>query len=298
MSFFSKQPKIVVHDGKFHADDLFAAAALRLLLRGKATIVRTRDPKIIESAEYVADVGGIHDLEKNRFDHHMTGGAGTHENGIPYAAFGLVWKKYGGELSGSTEVAARVESKLVSPIDADDNGVSLVQSTNPVSPYGLHNVLYTLRPTWKEDPKMYDTSFMELLPLAERIITREIKIARDSILAHSIVEGAYASTEDKRCIVLDGPYPYQETLGAHAEPLYVVSPRSGDTKWKVECIRKNPSGFENRKSLPLAWAGLRDEEFAKVSGVSDAVFCHNGRFMAVAMTKSAAMALAQIALEQ
>ena len=84
MGFFTRQPTIVVHDGKFHADDVFAAAALRIVLGGRGKIVRTRDQKTIESAEYVADVGGVNDQEKNRFDHHMPEGAGARANGIPY----------------------------------------------------------------------------------------------------------------------------------------------------------------------------------------------------------------------
>lgn len=285
-----------MHDGKFHADDLFACAALRLYLKGDVTVVRTRDPKIIEFAEYVADVGGINDPGQKRFDHHQHGGAGVRDNGIPYASFGLVWRKYGDELCGSAQIAARVDAKLVAPIDADDNGFSLVQSTHTIAPYGLPSVLYTLRPTWKEDPKMYDTSFMELLPLAEKIISREIVIARDALAAHEIVEQAFEHALDKRCVELDAPYPFKETLCAHTEPLYIVSPRTGDSKWKVECVPKNPFGFENRKSFPEAWAGLRDHDFARVTGVPDAVFCHNGRFLAVANTKEGAWALAKLAL--
>lgn len=296
MGLFNQKPKIVVHDGKFHVDDLFAAATLMMYLKDNATIVRTRDQKEINMAEYVADVGGISDPGQKRFDHHQQGGAGIRPNGIPYASFGLVWRKYGDEICGDAKIAERIDAKLVSPVDADDNGFSLVQSTHSVAPYGLASVLYTMRPTWKEDPKMYDSSFLELIPFAQKIITREIVIARDAILAETVVEKAYQAALDKRVIEIDAPYPYQETLGAHTEPLYIVSPRSGDTKWKVECVRKNPFGFENRKSFPEKWAGLRDSDLAKVTGVPDAVFCHNGRFLAVANTKEGAWALAKLAL--
>ena len=297
MGLFNKQqPKIVVHDGKFHADDLFAAATVRMYLKGAGEIIRTRDQKVIDFADFVLDVGGISDPGQQRFDHHQHGGAGVRSNGIPYASFGLVWRKYGDEICGDSKIAERIERKLVAPIDADDNGYSLVQSTAPVAPYGLQGVLYALRPTWKEDPKMYDTSFMELLPFAQKLIEREIIIARDAIAAEEMVERAYQNALDKRCIELDGPYPYQEKLTAHPEPLFVVAPRPADSKWKVECVRKNPFGFENRKSLPEKWAGLRDSDLALATGVSDAVFCHNGRFLAVAKTKEGAWALAKLAL--
>lgn len=35
-----------------------------------------------------------------------------------------------------------------------------------------------------------------------------------------------------------------------------------------------PGSFENRKSLPKAWMGLRDEELSQLSGIQDCVFVH------------------------
>ena len=69
----------------------------------------------------------------------------------------------------------------------------------------------------------------------------------------------------------------------------------GET-WRLYCVRDNPHVFTNRKDLPKAWAGLRDEELAKATGIKDAVFAHRNRFMAVAKTREGAIALAKIAL--
>ena len=102
--FLKKKLKLIAHDESFHADDIFAAATLSILFERKGEkfeIVRTREPKLIEAADYVFDVGGIHDEATNRFDHHQVGGAGKRKFGegdksvdIEYAAFGLVWKKF------------------------------------------------------------------------------------------------------------------------------------------------------------------------------------------------------------
>jgi hypothetical protein len=54
--------------------------------------------------------------------------------------------------------------------------------------------------------------------------------------------------------------------------------------------------FEQRADLPAAWAGLSGEDLAAVSGVSDATFCHNGRFIAAATTLAAALEMAMIAV--
>ena len=110
-----KQMRIVTHSGGFHADDAFAVAAL-LLYREKtagiAEVVRTRDPAVIAGGDFVVDVGGEYDEARNRFDHHQPGGAGVRPNGVPYASFGLVWKKFGAALSGSVAIAERIDARI------------------------------------------------------------------------------------------------------------------------------------------------------------------------------------------
>src|SRR5262245_29811405 len=133
-----KKVKLVTHNGSFHADDVFAAATLELMLEKNGEtyeITRTRDEEIIKSGDYVFDVGSEYDEAKNRFDHHQPGGAGKHANGAEYSSFGLVWKKFSESLCKSAEEAKIIEAKLVSPVDASDNGMDLVQSIHEVKPY-------------------------------------------------------------------------------------------------------------------------------------------------------------------
>ncbi len=293
MSFFSKKKIVVTHNGTFHADDIFSAATLSILLDGKIKIIRTRDTEVISKADFVFDVGGEYDPSRNRFDHHQHGGAGSRENGIPYAAFGLVWKTYGEHVCGSKQIADILDEKLVQFIDANDNGVDVVGLKTVVAPYLIQDVFYSFRPSWKEG-EVYDESFMKMVTLAREVLLREILKMNHALLAQSIIRDAYNKAEDKRVVILDGHYPWGETLGEYPEPLFVVFPKVGT--WRVECIRKQRYSFENRKSLPEAWAGLRDEDLAQVTGVPDAIFCHNGRFLAVAKSKEGALLLAQKAL--
>ena len=80
--------------------------------------------------------------------------------------------------------------------------------------------------------------------------------------------------------------------------MYVVfQRRDADKFWEVEAVRDEAKSFVNRKNLPAAWAGLRGEELARVSGVPDAAFCHRGLFMALARSREGAITLAQKALE-
>ena len=64
--------KLVTHDGSFHTDDIFACATLSILLdknKENFEVIRTRDEEIIKNGDYVFDLGGIYEPEKNRFDH-------------------------------------------------------------------------------------------------------------------------------------------------------------------------------------------------------------------------------------
>jgi len=293
MSLFKKNKILVTHDSTFHADDLFSTATLSILNNGNIKVFRTRDPEIMKKGDYVYDVGGIYDPSINHFDHHQKGGAGLRLNGIPYASFGLVWKTYGEKICGSKEVANMIDEKLVQSIDANDNGINLFDVKGDVSPYTIQDLLFCYRPSWKEEQD-YDKAFMELVPIAVKIISREIIKTKDTLEANSIVNNAYEKAENKRIVILDGHYPWGEILYQHKEVIYVVSVKSG--LWRVEAVRKEKYGFETRKPFPESWAGKRDDDLAEITGVKDATFCHNGRFLAVAKSKEGAIELAQKAL--
>ncbi len=294
---FWKKQQLVTHNATFHADDIFACATLELLLDQGGEgykVIRTRDAEIIQKGDYVFDVGGEYDESRQRFDHHQKGGAGVRSNGIPYAAFGLVWKTYGAEVCESKEVAELIEKNLVMSIDADDNGMSLVTSTHEIAPKTLQSFLYAFRPSWKEGED-FDTPFLEMVEYAKKYLARKIKVAKDNLQAESLVATAYQASTDKRLLVLPENYPWREFIEKYPELLFTVFPKL-DT-WRVSAVSLTPNTFERRKDLPLAWAGLRDEDMAAASGVPDAIFCHNGRFLAVAKSKEGALALAQKALE-
>ena len=314
MMKMAKIKKLITHDGSFHSDDIFAAATLILYLEktnnnfspqgGPASgweIIRTRDPEIIKTGDYVFDVGGVHDPETNRFDHHQVGGAGKRAFGnvqIEYAAFGLVWKKFGAEVSGSKKVADFIDQRLVAPIDAADNGFNLIENKYDVSPYFIQNAFSSMQPTWNEADLTENEMFLKSVEIAKLILSREIIYAQDAILAEERMTLIYKNTEDKKIIVLDKAYSLGNPLGNFPEPLFIISPsRSIENKWSAKAVRNDSNTFVNRKNFPASWAGLKDEDLQNVSGVADAVFCHRGLFLAVAKSKEGAIKLAQIAVE-
>ncbi len=293
-----KKIRIITHSGTFHADELLAVAALEIYFKGKAyEVIRTRDPEVIATGDFVVDVGAVYDPATNRFDHHQHGGAGARDNGIPYSAFGLVWKHYGEAICGSKQIADAIDTEIGHPVDMGDNGMDyygLVRTDT--EPLILQFIVAMFRPTWKGGAT-YDERFVELVDFLRRMLELTIQVQRDVAEGGKIVEEAYQQAEDKRLVVVDGPYPWHDVLAAHPEPLYVVKPKNQNTYWEVECVRDNPHGFTNRKDLPEAWAGTFEHNFPNVSGVPDAIFCHNRRYIAVAKTKEGALRLAQMALD-
>lgn len=68
------------------------------------------------------------------------------------------------------------------------------------------------------------------------------------------------------------------------------------TNYLIQTVRGKDG--KDRKKLPKAWMGKRDEELVKVTGVSDSVFCHTGRFIAAAGSLEGIKKLAQIAIKE
>ncbi len=105
-----------------------------------------------------------------------------------------------------------------------------------------------------------------------------------------------AASADPRVVELDRGLPWHRAVHEHApDALYVVVPKSSG--WGVQAVPAVLGQFANRKDLPEGWAGLEGEALQEVTGVSDAVFCHSGRFLAVAGSRDGAMALARLALQ-
>ncbi len=282
---------IATHNGNFHADDVFSIAALKSVF-SSFTLIRTRDLELIAKADIVIDVGGEYDADIGRFDHHQRGGAGERDNGIPYSSFGLIWKKYGLEIcEGNQDVANAIDAGLVSTIDAIDCG-HVEGVSKGIS---LSQTISMFNPTWQEESN-FDQCFDEAVDFASRVLTRFIAAANGGISAKAIVAKAVDEAEDPRVIVLQKYTPWKKTVHALSdEALFMVYP-SHSGQWMIQTVPVELGSFEDRKALPTPWAGLSDEAFKEVTGIDDAMFCHNGLFIAGAKSFESAMKMAEIAL--
>ena len=286
---------IVTHSGAFHADDVFAVATLQLVFGvEEVTVVRSRDEGVMTAADIVVDVGGIYDVATQRFDHHQIG-APVRANGIPYAAFGLVWQTYGEQVGGLLAVATALEKKIVLAVDADDNGITLTDvRDSDIPPFELAQVIRSFVPERGSDANI-DEAFLEAVVFARGLLSRLIVKKTASLAMEAVVAANYAAAVDKRVLV------FTESVAAGAcidypDVMVVVMPDNPaiNQNWLASTVRVAHDTFDARACFPEAWRGLRDAELVAASGIPDAVFCHKAGFMFVAGSKEGAMMAAEM----
>jgi len=296
---------LVTHSGGFHADELLSSVVLTRLFPA-ARLVRSRAPEWITPGgdRIIYDVGGAYDPAAGIFDHHQRG-APLRDDGQPYSSFGLVWRQFGRDyLAASGVPASDVEAlhasfdlNFVLPIDLMDNGALNPSAAGALSKLTLPVLLETLKPVFDDrEPGADDRAFHDALAIARSFVEEGIRQGAAKLRAESIVFEAIAAAGDRQVLELPMGMPFRPAIvKAGADHLlFVVHPREKD--WCVTGIRRSSDGFELRADLPAAWAGLSGQDLAAVCGVADATFCHNGRFIAAAKTREAALEMADIAV--
>lgn len=296
---------LVTHSGGFHADELLSSVVLTRLFP-EARIVRSRSPEWITPApdRIIYDVGGAYDADQRIFDHHQRG-APLRDDGQPFSSFGLVWKHFGRDYIAAFGVPAdhierihsSIDSNFVLPIDLVDNGAQ--SPSGPLAGLSLSSLLETLKPDFdNRDPDADEKAFHKALEVARSFVEAAVSRGAAKLRAETVVEQAIAAAGAGHILELPMGMPFRSAvIKAGADQLlFVVHPRDKD--WCLTGIRRAEEGFELRADLPAAWAGLTNHDLEVASGVEGATFCHNGRFIAAAKTRDAALAMAQIAVTE
>lgn len=315
---------LYTHDGIFHADEVFATAMLALMSE-EINVVRGSDLDLPEDPDkwIIYDIGG------GELDHHTPENKennGTHPGtNIPYAACGLVWKKYYREILEAMDcpdrymeqVYQKLDASLIQGIDAEDNAYNAVKDVLSYMPhiqdeqkqtilsaartsFTISMVIKDFNPPWNSDMNSYD-AFMDAVSYAKDVLINRI----DSIISSLDGRDYILSKIDYSAghiLILEEFAPwegvlYSQSRNPKAQDIwYVVSPalRGG---WNVQCtlISSNDRSVY-RHPFPKEWYGLRYEELQKVSGIKTATFCHPSGFLAGTETEADALAMAEAAI--
>lgn len=341
---------IGTHNGHFHADEALAVYMLRMLPEyASASLVRTRDPSLLETCHTVVDVGGEYDNGKKRYDHHQRTFDTTFPNhATKLSSAGLVYMHFGKAIIAQhTKLAIehpdvellyqKLYDDFVEAVDANDNGINQydnaalqkagVEKRFSAGGITLASMVGDLN---HEDPLQPGvTRATEAQPQAEEdyrfglasqlmgsTFLRKLHGAATAWLpARAIVKNAFEarkqhSASGQLMILPRAGIPWKEHLyniedeaglADTSKILYVLYPEKDEpgSKWRIQCVSKDFASFQNRKSLPEPWCGLRDSELDKVLGddVEDgAIFIHASGFTGGHKTESGVRAMAALAL--
>lgn len=322
--------KIATHNGKFHADEVFAFSLLRNLDRFKSSeLIRTRDPELLKTADIVLDVGGVYDPANHRYDHHQPEFKDSFSSQFKtlLSSAGLVYKHFGKEIIAARAahlspeqvdaLYVHVYESFVEPFDANDNGISAYPiDIKPTIARGfdIFQHVNLLNPGWNEviTPESSNASFMKAVEVVSEAFNLYLNNclnfwlpARD-IVQQAIKEkqiSASASSDDLKILVLPTSCPWKDHLFNTAgteDILYLIYPEGANASWRIQACPESPDSFVSRLPLPEAWRGLRDADLDAVlkdDGVeAGAIFIHRSGFIGGHKTKEGALAMARLAV--
>ena len=289
----------ITHNGSFHADEVFCTALFELLLFEDINLLRTRELAGAKEDAIIFDVG------KGELDHHQKVGNGQRDNGVKYAAFGLVWKKYGRKLLTKLgilnieEVFEDIDKNIICGMDNFDNGISETLPSNPM--LSISKVIEHMTPQYGYSDEE-DEKFIEAVNLAKTVLNDEIKFSNSKSMAKFIVESAIENSENG-IMCLSDRVPWEEILFSSKNPiagdiLYVIRP--GKTKkdgYSINAVLIELDKFENRLKFPLEWGERSPEELQRMTGIKTLRFCHQACFICITDTFEDAYKAAQLSIE-
>ncbi len=307
---------IATHSGKFHADDAWAVAVLKILFPD-SEIVRTRDPALIRSADFAVDVGDIWDPATGRFDHHQKGFDTARPSGVPYASAGLVWREYGARCvmalsamhaghalpeDAAREIAYAIDTDVVQYLDLSDVGAA----KSAPGGYGLSAVVSGFNPNWLDEQRLgYDgatdayrlSQFKRAMAMLTDVMVNAVTYRVAALLALEQVRASEVLEDGQVLFLKNSALPWSQVVRKEMpKVLFVISHSIAEQRYVLHTVPVSAGSFDARADLPASWAGLRDADLAAVTGVPDAMFCHNGRFIAAVKSYEGARAMALQAL--
>ena len=267
----------LTHGGKFHADDVFGGALIKLL---NPDIVINRAFKVDDSIDTSEVL--VFDIGLGKFDHHQADNE-VRENGIPYAAFGKLWREFGPQLCLSKRAWDEVEETLVQRIDWSDN----TGESNPLSLLISH-----MNPVWDATEPLPDDneSYKMAVDFAVYALRCAIDTANSKERARSYVKENSKIYNEGTVLILDKFVPWQDiVINEMPEVLYVIYP-SNRGGYNVQVVPKEMYEPDPRAAFPYEWWGNPVKDLGMT-------FCHPSGFLLSAETLEEAKKIAEIAVK-
>lgn len=266
------------HGGVFHADDVFSTALLKIL---------NPDIEISRGYSVPQDFKGIvYDIGGGQYDHHQKDRR-VRANGIPYAAFGLLWEQFGRRLL-CEEDAEKFDENFIQQIDlADNTGVY----------NALSQIISDKLPTWQEEPGRMEEAFGEAVGFAGEILERRICQVRAEREAYEIVCQKADQCGDG-ILYLEHVVPWKDALQKHSKDIFYVIYPSIRGGYNIQAVpdREDPNAL--RCPFPQKWRGADLKTLQDMTGIRDLTFCHMSGFLGAAETLEGAYRTARLAMQE
>ena len=290
------------HNGIFHVDEVVGIAILMLaFLNTVLYVVRTRSLEILNKLNIVIDIGG------GEFDHHMEGFNTCRSTGEKYASAGLVWRVFGkGAIKAVLKnenisindseidyIFKKIDKEVIIPVDLEDNGIST----------SIHTFSFVTKyhPSWMKKPN-YNAAFKEVVQIVSSILYKLIMSEALQIAAKHEIEARLKVVDDGILEIPSQTMSWTEAVVEHnkhteTKVKFVIFPYPAGG-WAAQCVP--PSMEEKFKQIipfPKTWAGKKDQALSTVSGIKDAILCHNGRFFVRAESRESVIQMCKIAMK-
>ena len=321
-----KSITVAVHDGLFHADEVFAVALLSIIFDVK--LVRSRDEERLASADMRVDVGGKYNPDTLDFDHHQAGFNERHKSpnwfrydeGPLRSGFGLVFLHYGKEAikklipnasnNDIKEIFELMDKGLVAAIDCNDNGEGekFRAKEFPYSNNNISKFISLLNPGNDQGAQAQLDGFYTAKNIASLYLDKEIRSTASMILSAKEFNELAEKLGNNEILVLDKymPYNYAYNRCPHSTKIEMIVFPAINGNWMCITPRyiyskdkntypatlKNGKQREYKHQAPVDICGLRDKELIKKTKIKDAIFVHSNGHLGAARTKKGAIKLA------
>lgn len=262
----------LTHGGAFHSDDVFSTAFIQII---NPEIKVKRVMQVPEGYD-----GLVYDIGLGRFDHHQKDRK-VRPNGIPYAAFGLLFEEFG-TLVMSEEDAVIFDETFIQPIDKSDNTGSF---------WMICDIISDFNPDWIEKQDR-DAAFWRAVAVAKEILVNKFRQINANRKAYYLVKEEVDACKGP-VLELSQSIPWDDAV-KNTDLLYVIyaSERGG---YNVQTVRLD-DGEGEKKPFPEDWRGKPADYLQKVTGVPGIRFCHNSGFLCAVETLEDARKIAEIAV--